>query len=704
VSAGATDYLRDLGTILGTAAVISLAAQRLRQPPVLGYLLAGVVVGPHVPGIVVADVGLTHTLAELGVILLMFSIGLEFNLRKVARLGLPGGLTAVIEVGLMVSLGYLVGRLFGWNSVESLFIGACVGISSTMLVAKAFEEQKLRGGFTEVAFAVLVFEDLLAILMLTVLTAVGQGSGLSTLEVLEMIGKLVGFFVGTLAIGLLIVPRFIRGVVGLGRGETILIAGVAICFGMAALAHAAGYSVALGAFLAGMMVAESGESAKVEHEIRPLRDIFAAIFFVSIGVLIDPSLVAEHWAPVLVLTVAVLVGKIAGVSLGGFLAGNGVQHSLRAGMSLAQIGEFSFIIATLGLTTGATRSFVFPVAVAVSCLTAWTTPWLVRHSDAVATRVQQRMPARLQTFVTFYESWIEQLRASAPRTSPGRGSEVRSAVIALAVEAALLTATVAGTSLLRERVVALLTASSDIAPELLRAAWTVAGAALALLLFAGMLRRGQALARALASVVLPAGEQGKLDLGSAPRRAFILALELALALAIGLPLVAILQPFLPLSSGVIVLALVLSVLVFSAWRSIANLEGHVRAGSELIVEVLARQGRPGEAQAEAAASLVQVHTMLPGFPELVPVRLEPGSPGVGKTLADLNLRARTGASVLAINRADAGVVLPSPEEVLRVGDVLTVAGPNEAVERSLALLRGDPQPDTAGESMIALSG
>jgi monovalent cation:H+ antiporter-2, CPA2 family len=168
--------------------------------------------------------------------------------------------------------------------------------------------------------------------------------------------------------------------------------------------------------------------------------------------------------------------------------------------------------------------------------------------------------------------------------------------------------------------------------------------------------------------------------------------------------VAILQPFLPLSSGVIVLALVLSVLAFSAWRSIANLEGHVRAGSELIVEVLARQGRPGEAQAAAAASLVQVHTMLPGFPELAPVRLEPGSPGVGKTLADLNLRARTGASVLAINRADAGVVLPSPEEVLRVGDVLTVAGPNEAVERSLALLRGDPQPDTAGESMIALSG
>jgi monovalent cation:H+ antiporter-2, CPA2 family len=591
----------------------------------------------------------------------------------------------------------------GWVTVESLFVGECLGISSTMLVARAFEDQQLRGGFVEVVLAILVFEDMLAIMLLAVLTAVGKGAELSPLEFAGMLGQLLGFFAGVLAIGLLIVPRFIRGVVGLGRGETTLIAGIAICFGMAALAHAAGYSVALGAFLAGMLVAESGEGPRVEHVIRPLRDVFAAIFFVSIGVLIDPSLVAENWLPVLVLTLAVLVGKIAGVSLGGFLVGNGVRNSLQAGMSMAQIGEFSFIIATLGLTTGATRPFVFPVAVAVACLTAWTTPWLVRHSAQAADTVQRRMPARLQTFVTFYESWIEQLRTSAPRT-PSRRAEVRTAIVALTVEAILLTATIAGTSLLRARVVAVLTPTVELSPAALGLAWTLAGGFLALLLLIGMLRRGQALARALVAVVLPAGEAGKLDLGSAPRRAFTVVLELGLMLAVGLPLVAILQPFLPLSSGVVVLALMLSVLAFAAWRSITNLEGHVRAGSELIVEMLARQSHDGAAPtSHAAKSLVEVHTILPGFPELVPVQLDARSPGVGQTLAALNLRARTGATVLAINRADAGVVMPTPAEVLRAGDVLTLAGPNEAIEGSIALLRGE-SPESAGESMIALSG
>ena len=698
----ASHYLRDLGTILGTAAVISLGAQRLRTPPVLGYLVAGVIVGPHVPGIVIKDVGLTHTLSELGVILLMFSIGLEFSIRKIARIGPAGGLAALVEVGLMVSLGYLVGRLLGWTGLESLFVGACLGISSTMLVARAFEEQRLRGGFVEVAFAVLVFEDLLAIVMLAILTAIASGHELSPAEFALTIARLVGFFVAILAVGLLVVPRFIRGVVGLGRKEATLIAGVAVCFIMAALAHWAGYSVALGAFLAGMLVAESGEGARVEHVIQPLRDIFAAIFFISIGTAIDPMLVAQHWFPVLVLTAVVLLGKTFGVALGSFLVGNGVQRSLRAGMSLAQIGEFSFIIATLGISTRATGEFLFPVAVAVSCLTALATPWMVRRSGGVAGRAVPCLPERLQTFVTFYEAWIGQLR-DAPR-SRTRMAAVRRGTLWIAVEAALLTATIAATSLLRERVVAELGPVTGLSAEVLGGAWLAAGVALALIFFVGVLRRGLALARAIAALVLPLGEAGKLDLGSAPRRAFTLVLGLALALAVRLPLVAFAGPFLPLSSGVLVLALILSVLAFAAWRSITNLQGHVRAGTELIVEVLARQSRDGEAE-PAAHSLVQVHTMLPGFPELVPLRLEDDSPAVGRTLAVLNLRARTGATVLAINRVDAGVVMPTAGEVLRAGDVLTLAGPLEMVEAALALLRsGHAVEPAADESMIALSG
>jgi CPA2 family monovalent cation:H+ antiporter-2 len=213
----------------------------------------------------------------------MFTIGIEFSMRKIARIGVSAGLTALIEVGLMVSLGYLGGRMFGWNATESLFLGACLGISSTMLVAKAFEEQKLRGGFVDVVFAVLVFEDMIAILLLAMLTAVASGAGLSPGEFALTLGKLLGFLIALLAGGLLIVPRFIRWAVHQNKGETTLISAIAVCFAMSALAILADYSAALGAFIAGMLVSESGEGPRVEHLIKPLKDLFAAIFLSRSG-------------------------------------------------------------------------------------------------------------------------------------------------------------------------------------------------------------------------------------------------------------------------------------------------------------------------------------------------------------------------------------------------------------------------------------
>ena len=691
MAASAAHYVPALGVILGTAAVTSLLSHRLRQPPVLGYLLAGIVLGPHVPGIIVGgedSVALAHGLSELGVILLLFSIGLEFSLRKIVKIGPSAAVAAVIEVGGMVSLGYLVGRIFGWTPVESLFAGACLGISSTMLVAKAFEEQGLRGGFVEVTFAVLVFEDMLAILLLAVLTAVSSGSGLSPGEFALTIAQLVAFLAALLMAGLRVVPRFIRGVVRLGRTETTLIGGIAVCFGMAAFAAASGYSVALGAFLAGVLVSESGEGPRVEHVVAPLRDLFAAIFFISVGMAIDPSLVARHWLPVLVLSGAVLLGKLTLVSLGSFVGGGGIKNSVRAGMSLAQIGEFSLIIAALGAESGATREFLFPVAAAVVLVTAVTTPFMVRASEAASLRVDHRLPGRMQTFVTFYDGWIEQLRA-APRAA-SIGPRVRRPVVMLTIDAGLLIFVLAASSLVQARAVRALVTATHLSERVIE--WSYVGLTLVVagVLFLGVLRNAAALARNLAAVVLPTRAEGKLDLGSAPRRAFTVALELALGLVVGLPLVAVLQPFLPLSSGLAVLVLVLGALALNVWRSVTNLHGHVRAGTELIVEVLSRQRREGEAEPSAAQSLVEVQPMLPGFPDMTPVTLAAGSPTIGLTLAELNLRARTGATVLSINRAEAGVVLPSATERLQEGDVLTLAGQREAVERALALLlRGE---------------
>jgi CPA2 family monovalent cation:H+ antiporter-2 len=701
MAADLAHYIRDLSIILSTAAVTSLVSQWMRQPPVLGYLLAGMLLGPHVPGIVIGSEGeggteaLTHALSELGVILLMFTIGIEFSLRKIVKIGPSAGLTAVFEVGLMISLGYLVGRMFGWGAVESLFVGACLGISSTMLVAKAFEEQKVRGGFAELTFAVLVFEDLIAIILLAVLTAVASGTGLGPAEFAITIGKLFGFLVGMLAIGLLVVPRFVRKIVRLGRAETTLIAGVAVCFTMATVATAAGYSVALGAFLAGMLVSESGEGSKVEHLIMPLRDIFAAIFFISIGMQIDPHLVLENWLPVVVLTALVLCGKVIGVSVGSFLAGGGVKNSVRAGMSLAQIGEFSFIIATLGIKKGAIGAYVFPIAVAVSLLTSLTTPLMVRGSQRAAEAVERRMPAKLQTFVTFYEAWIEQLR-STPR-AVSVWSRIRSAVVMIAVDAVLLLAVLAGSRMVHWEVVTTLSYRFTLPAELVEVSWIGLTLILAGIFLAGVLRRIGGLARTLAEVVLPRRESdekaNKPDLGLAPRRMFTVALQLALSLVIGLPLIAVSQPFVPPSAGLAVLVLVLVVLGYNAWRSVTNLQGHVMAGTELIVEMLRRESREAPDPHKASESRVAAQTLLPGLPGMTAIRLDETSAAVGHTLARVNLRIRTGATVLTLNREGHGVVTPQPREKLQVGDVLTLTGTEEAVDQARAILLKGPVVD-----------
>jgi CPA2 family monovalent cation:H+ antiporter-2 len=721
MAADLAHHVQDLGIILTTAVMTSLLSTKLKQPPVLGYLLAGMVLGPHVPGIVLDDTALTHSLSELGVILLMFTIGIEFSLRKLAKLGVPAGLTSVIEVGLMMSLGYLVGRLFGWTETECLFIGACVGISSTMLVAKAFEEQKLKGGFVEVTFAVLVFEDMIAILLLAVLTAVASGGDMSPGELGLMIGKLVGFLAALMAAGLLIVPRFIRSVVKMKRGETTLIAGIAVCFAMAGLASAAGYSVALGAFIAGMLISESGEGKEVEHLIAPLRDIFAAIFFISVGMTIDPALVLENWLPVVVFSLLVLTGKFIGVTIGAFLSGNGLSNSVRAGMSLAQIGEFSFIIAGIGVAKGATGDFIFPIAVAVSLVTSLTTPLMVGRSGAMARAIDKWLPSRVQTFVTFYDAWIGQLRSSQRVDSVW--SKIRGTMVMLVVDAVLLVIVLAASHVLEYKIIEAVTNRFTVPAWTIDVGWIGLTVVLAAIFAFGVLRRVGMLARILSEVVVPARtSQDKPDLGAAPRRAMMVVLELALTLVVGLPLVALSQPFLPMSSGLGVFTLVVVVLLFNVWRSLANLQGHVRAGTELIVEMLARQSKakatmpptPSGALPKeipvvhnvhaAEMSLIEAHGMLPGFPDMSPLQLVDGNAAVGRTLGEINLRARTGATILSINREAAGLVLPAARERLQQGDVLTLAGPPEAIQKAHDILQNGPAVENWADDARKLYG
>jgi CPA2 family monovalent cation:H+ antiporter-2 len=682
-------FLKAIVIVLGVAAVTTVLFERLKQPVVLGYILAGLIVGPHVPVPLVADVGIVKTLSELGVILLMFALGLEFSLRSLLRVGPTAGTTAVVQSSIMVWLGFMAGRAFGWTPLESVFAGAIVAMSSTTIIAKAFDDLRVKGALRELVVGVLLVEDLFAILFMAVLTAVATGAGVSAGELGATLGRLVAFLVALLAFGMLLVPRTIRYVRGLGRPETLLVVSLGLCFGISFLALEAGYSVALGAFIAGSLVAESGEGHAVEELVRPVRDLFAAIFFVSVGMLIEPALVARHWVAVLAFIALVTLGKSAAVGLGAFLTGGGVRTSVQAGMSLGQIGEFSFILAALGTSLGATREFLYPIAVAVSAVTTLTTPWMIGASGGVAAWVDRKLPPRLQTVVALYGSWVEQL-ARSPRR-PTLGARVRGIVRALLVDAVAVSAFAIGASVGHGRGSAWLSGVSGLGERSADAVVIGVAALLALPFLVGIARNGRALALTLADTALPVAEPGRPDLAAAPRRALVALVQFGGTVLVTLAIGAVTQPFLPGAPVAGLLLAVIAVLGALLWRSAAELHGHVRAGAQVIVEALAKQGstpQGGHATQPQGGTdeLGAIRALLPGIGEPTAVRIRGGSPAIGQSLSALGVRGRTGATVLAIWRAGGAVMVPGAGEVLRADDVLALAGSAEAVAAARALL------------------
>ncbi|MFO0584097.1 MAG: cation:proton antiporter [Anaeromyxobacter sp.] len=684
---GAHAFLVALAVVLGVAAVTTVLFQKLRQPVVLGYILAGIVVGPHVPIPLVADPAIVQTLSELGVILLMFALGLEFSLGKLVKVGPTAGVTAIVQSSLVLWLGFLAGRLLGWTVLESLFAGAAVAISSTTIIAKAFDELGVKGRLRDLVVGVLVVEDLVAILLMALLTTLAKGAGLSADALLVTLAQLVGFLVVLLGAGMLVVPRAVRWVRRIGRPETTLVAVLGLCFGVALLAQEVGYSVALGAFIAGSLVAESGEAHAIEELVRPVRDVFAAVFFVSVGMLLDFGLLARHAGAVALFTGIVVGGKLVGVTAGAFLTGQGTRTSVQAAMSLAQIGEFSFIIAGLGLSLGATREFLYPVAVSVSAITTLTTPWLIRASGPAASWVDRRLPRPLQTVAALYGSWLERVR-QAPAGGTAAAA-TRRALRVLAIDAAVLAALVIGAALAADRAGAAIAARLEAELRVVRWGVAVLAAAAALPFLVGILRNARRFGEALAASALPGAEAGKTDLGAAPRRTLALTIQLATVFAVSVPVVAVTQPFLPGAPGAAFVALLLAVLGVAVWRGATGLQGHVKASAQAMVEALARQARPEDG---AGDPMAQVRALFPGLGDPVAVRLGPASPACGRSLAELDLRGLTGATVLAIWRPDGAVTVPSAREVLRAGDVLALAGSGDAVAAARWML----QPEGEG--------
>jgi K+:H+ antiporter len=682
-------FLQNLAVVLCVAAVATVVFQRLRQPVVFGYLLAGMIIGPHISIPLVADPQTVRALSELGVILLMFSLGLEFSIRKLVQVSQKAGAVALFECTIMVSVGYLVGQMLGFTRMESIFTGAITGISSTTIIVKAFQEQKVRGRVTELVFGILIIEDLIAIFLLTILTTVSRSGALSPMEILLTAMRLAMFLTALIGFGILTVPRAIRAVQKLGQPETTLVASIGICFAAALLAQSFGYSVALGAFIAGSLVAESGQQVEIEHLIRPVRDMFAAIFFVSVGMMIDPMALTEHWRAVLALTLAVIIGKVLAVTTGAFLAGHGRRTAMKAGMSLAQIGEFSFIIASVGVASGVVRGWLYPVAIAVSAITTLTTPLLIKLSNRAAASIDHWLPEPIQTVTALYGSWIERVR-NAPRVPTERSATNRIIRIIL-LDAALITAVVIGVDIEIDRLSVIVGNMTGMAPERVRFMVVLIAGLITVPLGYGLITSAKALGNNLARRAFAEAKKGKVDPADAPRRALVILVQLAVVLAVGIPVVAITQPFLPPHQGAFVLALLTLLLLAALWRNAANLQGHARAGAQIIASALAHQMASTDGASDETTLLEDVNAVLPGLGEPVAIRVVPQSIAVGKSLTQLNLRGATGATVLAIRRGTTQIPTPLGREVIQANDVVAVAGARDA----LAVARAIFAPDLA---------
>ncbi|MFN0178987.1 MAG: cation:proton antiporter [Gemmatimonadales bacterium] len=673
----AASVLQDLAVLLVIAAAATIVFQRLKLPVVAGYLTAGILAGQEITRPLIADPGVIRSLAEIGVVMVMVSVGLEFRVRRVARLGARVGMTALIEVGLMLALGYGAARLIGWSTTDALLAAGVVAISSTTVIAKVFEERSVDWRVKDLVFGVLILEDIIAIIIVAVATTVALGNALDAESLGRLLGRLALLLVAMAVVGMLTVPSIIRAVVRLERTETTLVTAVGITFLAALITHSAGYSVALGAFVAGTLMAESGVGHQVGEVLRPVRDLFAAVFFVAVGMLldVDAAVAAAPW--VILFSIVVVGGKILGVSVGAFLAGFGTRRSVQAAMRMAQIGEFSFIIAGLGVAGGTATSPLYAVAVATAMVTAFLTPWLAGRSEATAMWLDRRLPAPLQTFSTLYASWLETLTAERGAKSPRR--RARRLLRLVVLDAAVVAGSLVLTSLAYRGEVPWLR-WLDPGTALGRLVILGAGAVIAAPFGVGLVLAARRLATQLAESVIPPVAAGKVDQGRAPRRVLLVTLEIAVTVAVGIPLVVVTLPFLPPygAPGVIVAVLLLLGLAF--WRTARDLDSHTRAGAELVAHVLGRRG------AKDPDGLAEVQGMLPGLGEFLPLTVEEASPVAGRTLGELNLRGQTGATVVAVVRGDQRVAYPDADLKLEAGDLVAVTGTHQAIVQAEALL------------------
>ena len=387
-------FISDLALILISASLVTLVFKRLKQPLVLGYIVAGFLAGPHMPYTPsVSDMSSIHTWADIGVIFLMFTLGLEFSFKKIVKMGIGPVIAACSVMFCMMSVGNMVGHLFGWGSMNSLFLGGMLAMSSTTIIYKAFDDLGLRQQkFAGEVLSVLILEDILGILLMVVLSALAVSRQFQGMELVGSLFKLGFFLILWFVVGVYIIPIFLRRTHRFMNKETLLVVSIGLCFLLVVIAGKVGYSSAFGAFMMGSILAETVEAEKIERVVSPVKDLFGAIFFVSVGMLVDPAVLAAYWLPIVVLCIAIIVGQAVFGTTSFLLSGQPLRIAVQGGFSWAQIGEFAFIIASLGISLGVTSDFLYPVVVAVSIITTFFTPYMIRAAQPVCRLLERVVP------------------------------------------------------------------------------------------------------------------------------------------------------------------------------------------------------------------------------------------------------------------------------------------------------------------------
>lgn len=682
-------FLQDLAVVTIVAALASLFFQKLKFPLVFGLLAAGVIIGPNTPPFgFIQDEANLQTLADLGVVLILFGLGLEFDLRSIRRVGLAAAAVMVVEVVLMLWFGFEIGLLLGWSRLDAIFLGAMMSISSTAIIVSVLRELgRLDEESTRVIFAVLVLEDVAAILILVLLGGYAATGSLPVQEAALVGGRMLLFIVGGLAIGLVALPRFFDVVAKRFRPEVSVLCIVGLALGGAFLSEIAGFHAGLGAFLAGAVISEAKQKHTIEERFRPVHDLFAAVFFVSIGTLVDFAVLGQYWRPVALVTLVIVVGKFLGGSIATFFAGYSPKTSIEVGASLAQIGEFSFVIAAVGIATGTMSEFLFPVIVASAALSSFASPMLIRYGPRFSAPLSAFVPAPVRTYAAVYTNWMKEVRSHDPaKTGPSATARRR------AILSGILALVVLGSGLAGQRTGQLLLSTY--------LGTSVAGLAYWGVLLVVLLPLGFEFAREIWRWTDAA--QNAKGLHGPPLGVRLIvrtSLYLLGLLVVGLPALVAASQFVRGPTVFVVWLAVVGLVLLLLWRAIRTLHGRLHENVEAILrDEKADLPVPEIVQAVVARGL---HGPLGTETIAIGARAWAG----GKTLAEIGLRTHTGASIVLINRGDTQLP-PGPALALMPGDLVVALGSHDEVEAAREMLNrpmpaGGPPRMQPGQLFVA---